>query len=157
MSAVDCTIIRLKSGDALVPQYAGLRAKMWDIEPDENRHEVDEILADQDRWAVFIACAEGADCLGFLEVRLREYAEGATTSPVGYLEGWYVEPEYRGQGAGSMLVRAGEEWARSHGCTEMASDAEIDNALSIRLHGDFGYEEVERIVCFLKKLPDSNE
>lgn len=145
-------ISRLSSGDSAVRRYAELRSEMWDIASDENQHEVAELLADRDRWAVFGACEEGGECIGFLEVRLREYAEGASSTPVGYLEGWYVEPQHRGQGAGRMLVEAGEEWARSRGCTEMASDAAVDNAGSIRLHHEFGYDEVDRVVCFLKKL-----
>ena len=91
--------------------------------------------------------------IGFLEVHLRDYAEGAeSSSPVGYLEGLYVDSEYRRQGIGGALVRAGEQWAWSQGCTEIASDAQIDNAVSIELHRRMGYAEVERQVCFLKRL-----
>jgi aminoglycoside 6'-N-acetyltransferase I len=51
-----------------------------------------------------------------------------------------------------MLVEAGEAWARDRGCTEMASHAEIDNAVSIGLHSELGYREVERVALFLKAL-----
>jgi aminoglycoside 6'-N-acetyltransferase I len=34
----------------------------------------------------------------------------------------------------------------------MASDCEIDNAVSFRAHTALGYEEVERIICFRKAL-----
>lgn len=135
-----------------MPHYTRLRALMWEIAPDENQQEVESLLADQEHWAVFIACLQDGECTGFLEVRLREYAEGAVSSPVGYLEGWYVEPQHRGEGIGSSLAAAGENWARSKGCTEMASDAQVDNATSIRLHHELGYAEVDRVVCFLKKL-----
>ena len=148
----DPTITRLKPGDSTVSDYARLRSRMWEIDPDLNREEVEKILADQEDWAVFIACDEERGCIGFLEVWLREYAEGASSSPVGYLEGWYVEPEYRCQGIGRLLVAEGENWARSAGCTEMASDSEIDNVGGIRAHLQLGYSEVERIVCFLKPL-----
>jgi aminoglycoside 6'-N-acetyltransferase I len=148
----EITITRLTPGDPAVPQYAKLRAEMWDIAPDENAHEIEELLADQEHWAIFIATADGSAAIGFLEVRLRQCADGAVTSPVGYLEGWYVEPDYRGHGTGRMLVEAGENWARSRGCTEIGSDAEIDNTISIRLHHDLGYAEVDRVVRFVKKL-----
>jgi aminoglycoside 6'-N-acetyltransferase I len=148
----ELTISRLKSGDSAVARYMQLRARMWEISPDENQHEVEILLADREHWAIFSACEAGGECTGFLEVRLREYAEGAGSSPVGYLEGWYVEPQHRRQGVGRMLVEAGEEWARSQGCTEMASDAAVDNSNSIRLHHELGYGETDRIVCFLKKL-----
>jgi aminoglycoside 6'-N-acetyltransferase I len=125
---------------------------MWEIEPALNASEVEKILADREDWAVFVACIDGHGCVGFLEVWLREYAEGASSSPVGYLEGWFVEPEFRCKGIGRSLVIAGEEWARLAGCTEMASDSEVDNVGSIRAHQRMGYREVERIVCFLKPL-----
>ncbi len=41
------------------------------------------------------------------------------------------------------------------GCTEIASDAQIDNAISIELHKRMGYMEVERQVCFLKRLSNA--
>jgi aminoglycoside 6'-N-acetyltransferase I len=50
------------------------------------------------------------------------------------------------------LVAAAEDWAREQRCTEMASDALIDNALSHTAHRHIGYEEIERIVCFRKSL-----
>ncbi len=147
----DITITHLKPGDSSVTSYARLRSEMWDIEPAKNEEEVQGQLSDQEHWAVFIACSEDA-CVGFLEVWLREYAEGADTSPVGYLEGWFVEPEYRCKGIGRMLVEAGENWARKQGCSEMASDAAVDNVGGIHAHLQLGYAEVDRIVCFLKRL-----
>lgn len=90
--------------------------------------------------------------LGFAEISLREFAEGCLTSPVGYLEGWYVEPAARGRGVGSCLVRAGEDWAREQGCSEFASDADIDNTASIRAHESLGFEPVADVRCFRKRL-----
>ncbi|MCL4219916.1 MAG: GNAT family N-acetyltransferase [Phycisphaerales bacterium] len=90
--------------------------------------------------------------LGFAEISLREFAEGCLTTPVGYLEGWYVEPEARGRGVGSALVRAGEDWARRQGCTEFASDADVDNHASIRAHESLGFEPVADVRCFRKRL-----
>ena len=47
---------------------------------------------------------------------------------------------------------AARTWARVRGCTEMASDRELDNEESGAFHEALGYEEVERIVCFGKSL-----
>ena len=112
--------------------------------------EAAEIVANP-RWAVLVARLESGAVVGFLEVNLRDYAEGAESSPVGYLEGLYVSSEYRRQGIGAALVRAGEQWAWSRGCSEIASDAQIDNTVSIEMHKSLGYREIERQVCFLKK------
>lgn len=104
--------------------------------------------------AVFLALLDEHP-IGFAEFSLREYAEGCLTSPVTYLEGWYVEPRARGRGVGAALVRAGEQWGIERGCSELASDAEIENELSIRAHKALGFEEVGRAVCFRKSIAAS--
>jgi len=45
--------------------------------------------------------------------------------PVGYIEGWYVTEDHRHSGVGSRLLVKAEDWARSHRCVEMASDASL--------------------------------
>jgi aminoglycoside 6'-N-acetyltransferase I len=89
---------------------------------------------------------------GFLEAGTRKYAEGCETSPVGYIEGWYVDEDLRQQGIGIRLVKTAEEWARYQGLTEMASDTWLENEVSIRTHLKLGYKEAERLVHFMKKL-----
>jgi len=91
--------------------------------------------------------------IGFAQCQLRrDYVEGTETSPVGYLEGVYVEPDYRKQGYGKALVNSCEDWARSKGCTEFASDCELHNTDSLAFHLNSGFKEVNRIICFTKKL-----
>lgn len=81
-----------------------------------------------------------------------EYVAGAATSPVCYLEGAYVLPEYRRQGISSEFVRMVEEWARERGITELASDAELENAVSHQFHKKNGFREVKRTVSYIKRL-----
>jgi aminoglycoside 6'-N-acetyltransferase I len=99
-----------------------------------------------------IVCEAGGELKGFVEARLREYAEGCVSTPVGYLEGWYVSPSARRQGIGRALVEAAEQWARAQGCSEMASDAILENDMSHAAHRRIGFAEVERIVCYRKSL-----
>lgn len=130
-----------------------LRALLW---PDETPEELDEgcrlILRDPQRNAVFVARLADGRLGGFVEASLREWAEGCRTRPVGYVEGWYVSPELRRGGVGRKLIDAAERWARSRGCTEMGSDAHLSNTLSHRAHAGLGYQEVERVVSFAKRL-----
>lgn len=97
--------------------------------------------------AVLVA-AEGRPepvLLGFAEVSRRLYAEGCETSPVGFLEGWYVVPGHRPRGIGRALVAASEAWGRGLGL--------VDNTMSAEAHVALGFEEGEVIRCFRKSLP----
>ncbi len=90
---------------------------------------------------------------GFLEVDLRSHADGCDPSrPVGYIEGWYVAENHRHEGIGKKLLAAAEDWGRSQGCVEVASDTWIDNEVSQRAHEALGYEVVDRCVHYRKKL-----
>jgi aminoglycoside 6'-N-acetyltransferase I len=114
--------------------------------------------ADNDTWfaradaTTFVALRDDGSYCGFVEVGSRAYAEGCDSSPVGYIEGWWVAVDMRKQGVGRALLKAAEDWSRSMGWTEMGSDALIDNAVSHKAHERCGYEEVERLVMFRKTL-----
>jgi len=134
-----------------LPAWYALRVQLWpDATTPTDRADMTEFLNDA-VWSILLAEADG-QVVGFLEASLRDYAEGCDTAPVGYIEGWFVAEAYRRRGVGAALVRAAEAWARSQGCTEMASDAELHNLLSHRAHAALGYEEVERVVLFRKTL-----
>lgn len=140
-------------------RWTAMRAALW---PGEDRamlaSDVERFLAhpdgDTDAFLeeVLVAETSDADVVGFAELSRRRYAEGCVTSPVGFLEGWYVDPEWRRQGVGRALVAASEEWARELGCREFASDALADNRVSADAHLALGFDEVEVIRCFRKAL-----
>jgi GNAT superfamily N-acetyltransferase len=103
--------------------------------------------------AVVVAVRSGGGLCGFVEASVRPMADGCTTRPVGYVEGWYVDPDVRQKGVGRALLEAAETWASSHGCREMASDAHLANATSIAAHKALGFEEEPPTVRFRKWLP----
>jgi aminoglycoside 6'-N-acetyltransferase I len=102
--------------------------------------------------AVFIAERDDGSVAGFVEVGTRPYADGCETSPVAYVEAWYVDPDVRRRGYGRALLASAEDWARAHGCREIASDASLDNPISHAAHRRAGYEEVDRVVQYRKNL-----
>lgn len=90
---------------------------------------------------------------GFAEASLRhDYVNGCKTSPVVFLEGIYVEPQFRGQGVARRLVDGVQGWARQNGCSEFASDADIGNLVSHAMHNALGFIETQRVVYFRKLL-----
>ncbi len=125
------------------------------LDPDNDSDDVEAdmraILARPDA-AVFIAERPDGSVCGYVEVGSRSYAEGCSSSPVGYIEGWYVDPDVRRSGYGRALLAAAETWARGRGYTEMGSDARLDNGISFKAHQSLGYEETERVVQFRKSL-----
>jgi aminoglycoside 6'-N-acetyltransferase I len=138
-----------------VPRWAELRAALW---PEEDP----DALAAEAAWyfgdtvptldAVLVAEEPTQGVVGFAELSRRGYAEGCATSPVGFLEGWYVSPAFRRRGVGRALVAAAEAWARACGCREFASDTEVANTASAAAHRALGFEEVAVIRCFRKPL-----
>jgi aminoglycoside 6'-N-acetyltransferase I len=129
-----------------------MRIALWpSLSASENTRECEELVSQNDRFSIFVS-EEGERLTGFIEVGLRLYAEGCETSPVGYIEGWYVAPERRKTGTGRELVKVAEEWARLRGCSEMASDSILENVEGQQAHIRLGYTEVERQVCFRKSL-----
>jgi len=129
-----------------------MRCSLWpDLSASENDKDCEDILSHPERFIAFVSEQSGI-VTGFLDASLRLYADGCSTSPVGYIEGWYVDPQFRGAGVGRALVEAAEEWARSKGCTEMGSDALLENVDSQRAHRRLGYTEAERLVIFCKSL-----
>ena len=115
----------------------------------ENNEELD--LTNPDN-AIFLAFDEET-AAAFANCSLRhDYVEGTDSNPVGYLEGIYVRPEYRGRGAARALVSLCEDWSRARGCAEFASDCELDNTDSLRFHLKIGFDEVNRVICFTKEL-----
>jgi aminoglycoside 6'-N-acetyltransferase I len=125
-----------------------MRAKLW---PDANRAELATemagLLARVDFAALGARDGSGA-WVGSAEVGARDIAEGCSTTPVGYLEGLWVDAGARRQGIGRRLVEAALDWSRQRGYREFASDTQLWNTDSQAFHARIGFIETDRIVCF---------
>jgi len=141
--------VRAADGD----QWRCMREALWPEGVANHASEIQEFFADPSsaRNTVLVAEYDGV-LVGFVELSLRAYAEGCETSPVAYLEGWFVSNDVRGAGIGRALLRAAEEWARAQGCSEFASDAEADNVASAEAHRACGFDDAGLIRCFRKRL-----
>ncbi len=134
-----------------IPDWLELRMQLWEPDPDDDfQKEILEIVRSSKQVA-FIAYAD-AEKAGFLEVSIREYADGCRTNHVGYIEGIFVKPELRRRGISRLLIEKAETWFRARGCTEMASDAELDNDISLKMHAAMGFQSLKPIVQFTKVL-----
>lgn len=135
------------------PGWLQLRMALWPDDPANHLQEMQELCEQPGRYAQFIACAASSEPQGLVEVAVRtDYVNGTDSSPVGFLEGLYVDPVFRKQGIAGLLVQAAAQWAREKGCKEMASDAALENTASHAMHLALGFQETERVVYFRKQL-----
>ena len=134
-------------------EWMRMRCALWPGNEAELAEEVDRFYTGSlpEIRAVLIA-EEDSGVVGCAELSIRSHAEGCFTHRVGYLEAWYVDESVRRRGIGRALVTAAEDWARSQGCAEFASDCQVTNEISAMAHLAIGFEEVERIRCFRKNL-----
>ena len=143
-------IKRAKVEDAEI--LAGLAIQMWtEHEPEEMADEFRKLVMNEEA-VCFIKYADDKP-VGFAQCQLRhDYVEGTESSPVGYLEGILVSEGYRKKGYATQLLSECEKWAKEKGCSEFASDCELDNEDSLKFHMASGFEEANRIICFRKDI-----
>lgn len=118
---------------------------------DEFKEELGQLI-NAENATIFLAYVDD-EAVGFAQCQLRtDYVEGTHSSPVGYLEGLFVKEQYRQKGFAKLLIESCEYWAKHKGCTEFASDCEIENLQSLTVHLKLGFSEANRIICFTKEL-----
>lgn len=152
MAGMDCRIRVMNAADRTA--WAAMRRRLW---PDEalaaHGAMIDEILANDGAWG-FMAEIAGAPA-GFAEIAIRKYANGCETRPVPFLEGIWVETQFRRHRIGARLVAHLEAFLREQGFREFGSDALIDDRVSHAAHAAWGFAETERVVYFRKSLTAS--
>lgn len=131
---------------------AEMAVKLWpEHTMEELKKEFEDIIGGGKSVVILLVLEEQP--VGFAQCQLRnDYVEGTGSSPVGYLEGIFIEQDFRRRGHAGELLAACEDWARDQGCTEFASDCELDNRDSLAFHLNMGFAEANRIICFTKKL-----
>ena len=136
--------------------WIAMRRDLW---PDEDKtdlaKEAEKFVRDGKALglaAVLTSEDENGALTGFVEIGLRDYVDGCDSSPVPFVEGWYVSPQARRAGVGRALIAATEAWSLDRGYTEVGSDALLENSVSEQAHTALGFEEVERAIRFRKIL-----
>jgi aminoglycoside 6'-N-acetyltransferase I len=134
-------------------EWVTLALALWPYETEQDMRELFLKRIPSKKDKTILCRDEKGEAIAFIDLSIREeYVEGSSSSPVGYVEGIYVKPEYRRQRIARALLGLGEEWSRAHGCREYASDTEIENVESQAFHLRAGFEEAHKIVHFIKKL-----
>jgi aminoglycoside 6'-N-acetyltransferase I len=136
--------------------WAEMRGALW---PDQTRegHAADILqdLSDPDCWGFIAETAKGEPA-GFAGISIRKFANGCESAPVPFLEGIWIAPHFRRQGAPARLIAHIEAFALARGFTEIGSDAPIEDRISHTAHARWGFSETERVVYFRKALRACN-
>ena len=109
---------------------------MWESNLEELAEEF-EMALENEECVIYLYCVDNMP-IGFAQCGLRhDYVEGTESSPVGY--------------AGDLLTKC-EKWVKQKGCSEFASDCELNNNVSLAFHMNTGFKEANRIICFTKRI-----
>lgn len=119
---------------------------------DEHMRDGEKIIQSNDLIS-FLICDDKERFIGFSDASIRrDYVNGCNHSPVAYLEGIFILNEFRQLGLSSLLINEVENWGKSKGCLELASDTSLDNHTSKKMHEKLGFTQTETVVFFKKNL-----
>jgi aminoglycoside 6'-N-acetyltransferase I len=135
-------------------EWLGMRTELWPESSGAHSIEIAEYFAGKsiDIVETFVAENERGELAGFIELNIRNFAEGSRSPKFPYVEAWLVRSKFQGLGYGRALMEKAESWAIENGFSELASDTVLNNENGIAMHKHLGFVETERIVCFIKKL-----
>ncbi|MEQ8475202.1 GNAT family N-acetyltransferase [Fulvivirga sp.] len=126
------------------------RALYHDLSEEFDHEEMLQI--EKSDWQESFLIINNGVFIGLVELSLRNMVDGCLSSPVAYIEGIYIIEGQRGKGLGKGVIEWIKEWARSKGCTELASDVELTNIGSQRFHESLGFQETYRVVEYKMDL-----
>lgn len=95
----------VKAGSDDIVTLAGLAVQLWPGNSIEGLSDEFGQIMHSGEAQFFLAFDNGTP-IGFAQCQLRQdYVEGTSSSPVGYLEGIFVQEAYRGKGTRLQRVR----------------------------------------------------
>ncbi|TQV89047.1 GNAT family N-acetyltransferase [Aliikangiella coralliicola] len=108
----------------------------------------DELIKINQRsdWFCYLIKDVYGEMIGMVELSSRNVVDGCLSSPVAYLEGLYLLPEYRAKGIGRQVIQLVLQWSKSNGFSELATDTELTNTKAQKFYSMLGFEEVDRVV-----------
>jgi len=143
----------LEASDSNFKAWLGLRKLLW---PGADEMHVGEMRAilDSDTQIAFLMFSSDDQPVGFIEGAI--YLN--PSQDYGYVEGWYVLPDFRGQGLGGELLGALEGWFLHQAISLSLSDTiPAQYPLSPEAHARYGYREYATMKIYIKQLESDGD
>lgn len=122
-----------------------------DYPPEDTERDLKAVLK-KDNYQTFMAKSDKTN-VGFITASIRsDYVEGASSSPVGYMDSIYVKSDYRKHGVARQLYKKVESWALNNGCSEMGSDTWLWNEAAQKFHAQLGFRKEDVLVHYIKSI-----
>jgi ribosomal protein S18 acetylase RimI-like enzyme len=99
--------------------------------------------------ATFVAVTDGAAVIGWIQL---SEARSLETEPRAEITGLVVDSNFRGGGAGSLLVQRGEEWARQRGLAVIGVRSNIIRERTHAFYERLGYAVTKTQKVFRKRI-----
>ena len=102
--------------------WAEMRSELWPDSKDDHMVELKQYFLGSsiDIVQAYVIEDENEIAVGFIELNLRNFAEGSRSPKVPYVEAWFVRSDCRGRGWGKRLMKQAEQWALEQGYSELA-------------------------------------
>lgn len=142
----------VKADASNLKEWVQLSAKLFADEPFDEMYKAyaDFLITQKEIGFLYL---RNNRSVAFINVSIRhDYVNGTDTSPVVFIEALYVLPQYRQQGIARELLSQAEQFAKESGVAQLASDCLLQNTNSELFHKSCGFEEKERVICFVKNV-----
>lgn len=131
-----------------VDVWVALRRELWpDARTDELRADADRVLTSPDE-VCFLLFDPTRGAVGFLEGAVHP----GPTEPHAHVEAWYVAPDLRRQGHGSVLLDRFENWCLHRSICTLTSDTTPEYPISPHAHAANGFRVLTQQIIFIKNL-----
>lgn len=130
------------------PEWKAMREVLYHSTASEFLDKEMEAILNHGSWFCFCIKNDNSETIGLVELSARNIVDGCLSSPVAYLEGLYLKPDYQGRGLGRSVMKLIFSWCSDKGYTELATDTNYENFRARAFYKALGFEELENIVGF---------